>query len=307
MIALSVGIKNFIALHRSVGYKYTNYEPLLLNFAAYMDRRGQPFIRVGDAMDWACAPPGSSMDTRRNRLTMVRGFAEYFRAIEPRTEIPPLALLRGRKHRPAPHIYDAKEIQALMRAASRMHGPLVGKTYSTLLGLLAATGMRFGEAMKLDRADVNARELLLVIRDSKWGKSREVPVHESTMEALLAYAASRDQAIPRPRTSHFFLSKTGTMLRGGNSNSVFRRLLKKAGLPDKSKHRPRIHDLRHTFAVRTLIDWYEKGVDVQRHLPILSTYLGHVKPISTYWYLTAVPELVAHAAKRLEDYFGGLS
>jgi integrase len=182
----------------------------------------------------------------------------------------------------------------------------MGETYATLIGLLAVTGMRLGEAVNLDRSDINEHDGLLVIRHAKFGKSREIPLHQTTVAALHAYAAKRDMVIPRPRSPSFFLSQRGTRPFNANIDGVFPRLLRRTGLPDQARHRLRIHELRHTFAVQTFIDWYKAGANVQALVPILSTYLGHVNPSNTYWYLTAVPELVCIVAERLEKNIGGL-
>ena len=306
MSTLRQAVPDYLALRRSLGYKLEHYDPQLFDFVAFLERAGKPVITTAAAVDWACLSPGASVMTKAMRLSVVRGFAEYVRALEPRTEVPSPALLPLPKHRPAPHIYKQDEIQALMSEARALQGPLMGDTYATLIGLLAATGMRLGEAINLDRPNLNNHDGLLVIHHAKFGKSREVPLHQTTIVALQAYAAKRDIVIPRPRSPSFFISQAGTRLFASNVDFIFPLLLRRIGLPNQAKHRPRIHDLRHTFAVRTLIEWYKAGADVQARLPILSTYLGHVNPANTYWYLTAVPELVVLAAERLEQNLGGL-
>jgi integrase len=179
-------------------------------------------------------------------------------------------------------------------------------TSSTLFGLLAATGMRVGEALALDRTDFDRHDGVLTIRCGKFGKSREVPLHPSAQAALRAYERERDRVIPRPTCLACFLSGKGTRLIRQNVNVTFWRVLRHAGLWDRNPRRPRIHDLRHSFAVQTLCDWYRSGANVETKIPLLSTYLGHVNPSSTYWYLTAVPELVGLAAQRLERSMGDL-
>jgi integrase len=205
-----------------------------------------------------------------------------------------------------PYIYADVEVAGLMVAALRIEDPFRAQTYRTLIGLLASTGMRVGEAIDLDQTDVDWREGILTVRDSKFGKSREVPLHPTAVEALENYNALRDQRFRRPSSPAFFLSLAGTRLFYRNVHPAFLRLVGWAEISDRKPRRPRIHDLRHTFAVRTLIDWYQAGFDIERQLPLLSTYLGHVSPSSTYWYLSAVPDLMGVAALRLEESLGEL-
>jgi integrase len=188
-----------------------------------------------------------------------------------------------------------------MTAARTLASPLKAVTYETLVGLLATTGMRMGEAIRLDRADLDWNNGVLTVRSSKFGKSREVPLHPSTLGALRAYQRRCDQLCPRPKAPSFFISTTGTRLDQPTVGATFVMLARQAGLgPRSPRCRPRPHDLRHSFAVRTLLNWYRAGDNVESKLPLLSTYLGHVSPASTYWYLTAAPELLALASKRLE-------
>jgi integrase len=228
------------------------------------------------------------------------------RALDPRTEVPASAreLLPplGARRR-APYIYSAADVCALMRAAARLRG-LKAATYATLLGLLAATGLRVGEALALDHTDLDLRAALLVVRRGKFGKARALALHPTTVTALRAYARTRDRAWPRPRGPAFFLSTHGTRLLYNNVHGAFLRLVAQAGLATRRPRRPRIHDLRHSFAVQTLVAWYRAGEDVEVRLPALSTYLGHVHPSCTYWYLTATPPLLRLAAQRLERVLG---
>ena len=306
MSALRQAVLDYLTLRRSLGYKLKHYDRKLLDFVAHLERNGKAVITVAAAVDWASLPDRASMRTKAIRLSVVRGFAAYVRALEPKTEVPSPALLPNPKQCPTPRLYTQDEIQALTGAARELPGPLMGETYAALIGLLAVTGMRLGEATNLDRSDINERDGLLVIRHAKFGKSREIPLHQTTVAALHAYAAKRDRVIHRPRSPSFFLSQRGTRLFKANISEVFPRLLRRIGLPDQARHRLRIHELRHTFAVRTVIEWYKSGANVQALLPLLSTYLGHVNPSNTYWYLTGVPELVCLAVERLERHLGGL-
>ncbi len=195
-----------------------------------------------------------------------------------------------------------------MAATSALRGELRQATYRTLIGLLSVTGMRVGEAIRLDRSDVDLRHGILTVRGTKFGKSRELPVHASTVDALRAYLRLRDRLCPEPVTDAVLISPAGTRLLYCNVHSTFRDLRRRVRLAPRSEAcRPRIHDVRHTFAVRTLLGWYRTGVEVQPRLPLLSTYLGHVHPKDSYWYLTAAPELLQLAADRLERLQGGVA
>ncbi len=229
-----------------------------------------------------------------------RVFAEHLSALDPATEIPPADLLPRRPVRAEPYLYTDAEIVSLMAAARSLALPLRAATYETVVGLLAVTGMRVGEVIGLDREDLDWTHGLLTIRSAKFGKSRELPLAASTLTALRRYSDTRDRLCPRPKAPSFLLSTVGTRLIYQNVHWDFLRLAGRAGLGARSPRcRPRPHDLRHTFAVRTLMDWYRHGVDVQARMPLLSTYLGHVDPSETYWYLQAAPELVVLAAEKL--------
>ena len=183
---------------------------------------------------------------------------------------------------------------------ARQLTPMPAATHETLIGLLAATGLRVGEAIRLDRADINWADGVLAIRESKFGKTRMVPVLDSTLGMLDHYSGVRSRLCPQAATASFFTSTAGTRLIYACVGQVFRRLRDRAAVGAGADRPPRIHDLRHTFAVRTLLGWYQAGADVQARLPVLSTYLGHRDPRSTYWYLSAAPELLALAAGQLE-------
>jgi integrase/recombinase XerD len=236
-------------------------------------------------------------DGGAHRLGAVRRFARHRRAFDPRTEVPPADLIPYQKRRLTPYVYTDQEIAAVMREARRLD-PLKAATYTTLIGLLAATGIRVGEAIALQDDAIDRRAAVLTVRDSKFRKSRHVPIHPSTLQALQDYVSVRNRLCPIRRSSTFLVSRAGTRLLEQNVWFTFARLRKRAGLAQPHRRPPRIHDLRHTFAVRTLTAWYRQGIDVERRLPWLSTYLGHVSPSTTYWYLTATPELLALASER---------
>lgn len=302
MTALRDGLADYLAIRRALGFKLKLAGWALGKFVAYAEEVGAGTITTDLALAWARLPTDRSPIWWRYRLDVVRGFAKHMQWLDPRTEVPPADLVPWVKSRATPYFYTEAEIVRLMEAASELEPSFRAVTYQTLIGLLAATGMRLGEAIGLDRNDVDWGDALLTIRDTKFGKSRQIPVEASTMAALETYASERSRLCRRPEASTYFLvSIRGTQLLGPNVDRTFHTLTQKAGLtPRSARCRPRPHDLRHTFAIRTLIDWYREGLDIQALMPRLSTYLGHVNPANTYWYLSAEPELLALAAGRLE-------
>ena len=239
---------------------------------------------------------------------MVRGFARHLQALDPATEVPPAGLLACRNRRAVPYLYCDAEVAALMAATASLRPALHAATHKTLIGLLSATGMRLGEVIRLDRADLDAAGGLLTIRDSKFAKSRQIPLHPSTLAALAEYGQLRDQHCPCPSTRALLVPTAGTRLISQAIHYVFARLVRQAGLQPRSPEcRPRLHDFRHCLAVNTLLAWYRQGLDVQARLPVLSTMLGHSTPANTYWYLSAVPELLALAAERRQTGLGARS
>jgi integrase/recombinase XerD len=299
--ALSDAAEEYLQLRRSLGHKLADAHRLLPRFVAYLDATGTATITIEAALAWAQPPevdPATSVSS--HRMTIVRGFARHMAGIDARTEIPPLGLIPSRQRWRPPYIYSAADLGALMAEARSMRWRLPAATHETLIGLLAATGMRVGEAIRLDRGDVDWGDGVLLVRESKFGKSRQVPVLACTVDALKRYADVRDVLCPKPATPSFFVSVRGTRVIYAVVQQVFRRLCDVTGVGAGSPSRPRVHDLRHTFSVATLLGWYRAGEDVEARLPTLSTYLGHRDPRSTYWYLSAAPELLALAAGRLE-------
>ena len=237
---------------------------------------------------------------------VVRIFARHLHALEPATDVPPDDILPHHYRRITPHLFTPAEVAALLDAATQLRPVFRARTARTVIGLLAVTGLRTSEACRLDRTDVDLADGVLTVRDTTFGKSRQVPLHASTVEALQAYAEDRDRQHPAPRTPAFLLSTRGTRLDAHNLPHTFAHLAHTAGLRTPAgARRPRLHDLRHTFATTTLVHWYRDGADVQARLPLLTTYLGHADPKSTYWYLSGAPELLALAAARVERTFGG--
>ncbi len=236
-----------------------------------------------------------------HRLGVVRGFSRHLALIDGRAEVVPASLVPHRPTRATPFLYTEDQVAALMAAAGSFPSPIRRATFETIVALLWATGMRIGEALSLDNGDVDLVHGVLTVREAKFNKSRQLPVHESTVRALRAYAKRRVQLCPDATTSAFFLSAAGTRVLYCNFHLGFQELVRRAGIEPRSPScRPRPHDLRHSFAVRTLIGWYRDGLEVEAKLPKLSTYLGHVHPAGTYWYLSGAPELLVLAAERLE-------
>jgi integrase/recombinase XerD len=300
--------EDYLRMRRALGYKLVGQGWLLGEFIAYLEQAGAVTVTIEQAVAWATLPAAADRAYWAQRLSLVREFARHLATIDPACEIPPLKLLPFRPRRAIPHLYQPAEIVALMNAASALPLALQRATYRTLIGLLAVTGLRLGETIRLDRDDVDLDARLLRILHSKFGKSREVALHDSTIRALAAYAVERDRLCTTPRCEAFFISTRGTRLLAPSIHETFNRLVTIAGIAARPGGRnPRPHDLRHAYAVATLLDWYRNGLDVQAKLPLLSTWLGHVDPASTFWYLTAAPELLALAADRLEPTMKGIT
>jgi integrase len=303
MTALEQRLADYLHLRRALGFKLERAEKLLAQYLAFLEDRGEERVTVANAMDWTRLPEGASASWCAFRLSAVRGFAGYLHALDSAHEIPPADVLPRQIRRAVPYLYTDAEITALLTGAGRLRGLLRQATYRTLFGLLAVTGMRVGEAIGLDRSDLDAGDGVLTVRDTKFGKSRLLPLHASTITALGDYLTIRNRYQHAEVSDALLISPAGARLIYSNVHSTFRQLRDAAGLhSDTDRCRPRIHDLRHRFAVLTLLDWYRQGVDVQPLLPLLSTYLGHTHPRHTFWYLTAAPELMAIAATLLEDW-----
>jgi integrase len=299
MTALSQAVEDYLTVRRTLGYKVVDHGVLLPDFVAYLEAAGASTVTTELAVAWATQPTDTTPVWWGRRLAAVRGFARHLKAFDPDTEIPSPDLLPYRCRRVHPYLYSEADIAALMAAARALRSPLRAATYETLIGLIATTGMRSGEAVRLDRDDIDWDEGILTVWNSKFHKSRALPVHTSTLAVLERYDRIRDECVARPKDPSFFVSTVGTRL-NNDDDKTFRGLVRHVGLVSAAGRRPRLHDLRHTFAVRTLVGWYRAGVDVEAHMPLLSTYLGHSNPENTFWYLSAVPELLFLASERLE-------
>jgi integrase/recombinase XerD len=305
VISWRKAVENYVELRRGLGFKLLDAKAALLRFASFLQGRRAPHITIALALEWAQQDKTVRPAEWARRLGMVRGFARHWSAHDSRTEVPPCGRLPYRPGRARPYLYSNDEIRKLLQAARRLpsaHG-LRGPTYYCLFGLLAVAGLRISEARNLQTEDADLKNGVLTIRGTKFGKSRLVPIHPSTRKALSDYASRRDRFLAQ-RPATFFVSSRGTRLDGAEIRRTFYFLSRQIGLRGPSdSHGPRLHDFRHRFAVETLIQWYRSGQDVEKRLPVLSTYLGHVHVADTYWYLTACPELMGLAVKRFEQYW----
>lgn len=305
MTGLAKALDDYLALRRALGFKLRVTARELPRFVRFIEREGATFITTGLALRWAQENPQASAVTHSDRLGMVRRFAAWRSSEDPRTEVPPARLLPRRYQRPAPYIYRDEEVASIVSSAASLpsRSGLRGLTFSTLFGLLAVTGMRLGEAVALDRSDVDLDTATLTIREGKLGKSRVVPIHSTTKDILRHYADRRDAILTGGSAPAFFVSERRRRVSASAAEGNFIRVARTVGLRSpaidgRRGHGPRLHDLRHRFAVSTLVHWYRAGADVDREIPKLATYLGHNGPAEVYWYLQAVPELLELATER---------
>ena len=294
-------LDEYLVMRRMFGTQLEDGGRLLHLFAAFLADRDAAFITTELALEWATLPQEALSPYRARRLAEVRHFAQYVCAMDPRHQVPPDGLLPYGSSRARPYIYSDEEIIALIDAARSLPGQIRPLTYATILGLLSVTGMRSSEVVRLDRDDIDLQQGLITIRNTKFNKSRLVACHDTTCQALNAYAVRRDRICPRIGSAAFFLSEQAIRVNAYTLRDTFAKLCRTTGLRKAGDLKgPRLHDLRHTFAVRTLMQWYREDGDAERYLPRLSTWLGHVGISSTYWYLTAVPELMELVARRLD-------
>jgi len=304
MNTLREAMEAYLLLRRDLGFKLVQAGRWLEDFTTFMEARQAAVITTDLALQWALLALHAQPACWAKRLMAVRLFAHYRSANDPRTEVPPAGLLPYHPRRAKPYLYTQEEIERLLCAAAALPPAdgLRGCTYACLLGLLAVTGLRIGEALALAGTDVDLSAGLLTIRRGKFGKSRLMPLHPSTVDALSAYARRREGCCATATPPHFFLSERGTPLTASSARRTFRLLCRQVGLHESACcDEPRLHHFRHRFATQTLLRWYHSGEEVERQLPVLSTFLGHVCIADTYWYLSACPELMAQAVARLEQ------
>lgn len=302
-------LEGYLALRQALGYKLRTHRSSLKGFVQFASEQNATTITTQLALAWSMTPETANPKWWAYKLRMVHHFALYVRVRDNVSEVPPLRLLPYNHRRPKPYIYSAEEISRLIAAAKALpcRKGLRRLTYSTLFSLIWVTGLRISEALALDREDVNSVNQLLTVRNTKFGKSRLIPVHESTSNALVHYAHYRDQIFPNPQSPSFFLSTIGTRPTTAVAQLTFRQICSKIGILGANYGKnPRIHDMRHSFAVKSLIDIYRRDEDVEQAVFALSCYMGHIGPSSTYWYFSAVPELLELARNRLEKKRGSL-
>lgn len=309
MMKLSDRLDEYLAIRRDFGRDLSDSGSLLRPFVRFADAEGAEWISTDLFLRWREQYGSASALTWSYRLSMVRSFAKWLQGVDPRTEVPPTGLIPVRHQRPRPHIYSDREIARIVVEAARLPSTvgLRGWTCSTLFGLLAATGLRLGEAVGLDDEDVDLHAEVLAVRKSKNGKGRLVPISPSTAERLDAYRLARNRILAT-RAKPFFRNERGERLSSNNAQSNFARVCQQIGIREPQPSRkhgrgPRLHDLRHSMAVKTMLDWYRTGRDPNREMHKLSTYLGHAHPRHTYWYMQAVPELLRLACERAEQPF----
>ena len=306
MSALAEHAQQYLRARRALGVKLERHGQLLPDLVAHLEAAGASTITRELVISWARQPADAHPRHWAARLSIARGFAAYLQTIDPATEIPPAGVFAVRYQRPTPYLWSQQDISRLLEATRALHPRLKAASYETLFGLLAVTGMRLGEAIALECDAVDLDDGVITIREQtvKLERDRLLPLHPSTVDVLARYANTRGRLCPTPRSSTFFVSHTGGSLDRHAVAKTLRLLTTTLGLRTATVH-PTAHHLRHSFAVRTLIDWQTSGVQIDEQIAVLSTYLGHVSPAETYWYLTATPELMSSAAGRLSRHLEG--
>lgn len=306
MNTLRTLLEDYLAMRRALGFKLRTEGTGLTTFVSYVEAAGIDHITNEVALSWARLPESVQSVQRAKRLGFVRGFARYCSAFDARTQVPSSDLIPAARIRRPPHFFSDSDIEQLLHAALALP-PVDGLrrwTFHCLFGLLSVSGLRIGEAIALTFEDVDLQEAILTIRSTKFGKSRLVPMHSSTVAVLADYMRRRQALHPARPADHVFVNERGTPLTHDQSIDTFQRLLEKIGVaPQRNGRRPHLHDLRHRFAMKTIVQWYQDGQDAERRLPVLSAYLGHTEPRDTYWYLSACPELMGLARERLERHW----
>jgi integrase/recombinase XerD len=302
---LQAHVDEYLRLRRGLGFKLERAGQILPQLVSYLEAAGASTVTRELAISWAKLPASARPQHWAARLAVARGFATYLQTIDPATEVPPPGVFAVRYQRPTPYLWSDADVRRLLVAARTLTPRLKATSYEALFGLLAVSGMRVGEAIALGRNDVDLNTGLITIREqiAKLEKARLVPVHPTTVDALDRYTAERDRLCATPRSTRYFVSSTGTELTRSAVAKTLRELTTTLGLRTDTVH-PVAHQLRHTFAVRTLANWQRSGVPINERIVLLSTYLGHVSPAESYWYLTATPELMGLAADRLDQRFG---
>lgn len=308
MRSLYRAVDDYLALRRSLGFKLREYGECLTEFVSFLKKHGLAHITHKLAVEYATQRQHEKPVSWSRRLGIIRGFARYRMGADPKTEVPPVGLLRFRSQRARPYVYSQDEIRRLLQAALKIESPheLQRHTYHCLFGLLAVSGLRLGEAVNLAPQDVDWSERVLTIRGAKFGKTRLVPLHPSTLAVLRKYADLRDKILAGRARSTFLVTSHGTKLGKTNLSRIFRELSRQIGIRKPGvRNGPRLHDFRHRFAIETLLGWYRRGESVPQRMPVLATYLGHGNVSGTYWYLSSTPALLVVASKLIETRWKG--
>jgi len=305
MTPLRDHLQQYLTIRRSLGFHLSTTERILRRFVTFAESESADYVDTALFVRWQERYGSAGRQTWAARLGIVRLFAQWLNGIDPRNEVPPRGLIPGQSRRPHPHIYSDEEIRRILNAAAELPSVygMRGLTYSTLIGLIAVTGLRVSEATALNNNDLDVEAGVITVRCGKSGKQRLVPISDSALARLRAYAKERDRLLGRT-PEPLFISERGTRPKDCSVEYNFASACQKIGLrPVQPENRhgrgPRIHDLRHTFAARTLLNWYRQGLDPNREMIKLSTYLGHSNPKHTYWYIEAVPELLELASERV--------
>ncbi len=303
-------LTDYLTMRRGFGFKLISEGKLLKTFISFLEQREQVIITTEFALAWAKLPTTTAPARWGRRISVARSFARYCRAIEPKTEVPSDGLLPCDYKRPSPCLFQDNDIRQILRASQKrgLNGPFFGQTLHCLFGLLSVTGLRIGEALSLNIEEVDLNAGILTVGNTKFGKSRLVPLHDTTVRVLSEYLMQREEFLAGHKIHYWFVNKLKNQLTYTCVKYHFDIIVKTLDIDcPHERRRPHLHDIRHYFARRVLLNWYRDGVDVERNLPKLSAYLGHVETRDTYWYLSACPELMGAVQRCLERHWGRLS
>ena len=314
MRTIDQGTTDYVAMKKAMGFSFYAQDMKLKNFCNFMKIQKQKKITLELAKIWALSGVKKPTWWHAKNLSVLRAFAVYWKTIDPKTELWPENIWPIRYKRKNPYIYSNEEIQLLLRTCDelRPQESLRPLTFFTLFGLIATCGLRVSEAVTLNKSDVDLKNGVITVKRTKFNKTRIIPIDQTTVKMLIKYEMAREKFCTRYLSHHvrsnlFFISNDETPISIGVADWTFNKIALKCGVRKESRRGPRLHDLRHTFVVRTLEDWYRQGKNVEVLLPILSTYVGHSQPGSTYWYISITPELMSLASERMDQYMGGLS